>query len=309
MKTARQFIALAACVLFAVVCYAQEKLPPSPVDDVGVYYWKDGKWEDLSPEVVNWKTGGVFKSVASFWVVKGDVNGELKGKASKTELNLPTELLVHTLEGAAISEYQLIRLHDHSSSREFRTVTGGVLHVSGGSERDTLEYESKHIAQRTWTIPLDNLKPGEYGLLPPGVMESRSPSAQLGKMYTFSVPSASVDVAHMTAGARDGHSGARNQATSTSLQTESIGEAALLGVSGYATESGLKITSVRAGSPAAQSYLSPGDTILKIDGRDIHSSHDIEVAVAASTSGTVKVILMNQTRMGSFQSEREVKVR
>ncbi len=172
----------------AVVCFAQEKLPPSPVDEVGVYYQKDGRWEDLSPEVVNWKSGGVLKSIATVGVVKGDVNGKIHGKASKTQLREPIDLLVHTPEGTAITEYQLIKMHDHSSDREFRTVTGGVFHVSGGTERDNIEYESKHIAQRTWTIALASLNPGEYGLLPPGVSESRSASAQLGKMYTFSIP-------------------------------------------------------------------------------------------------------------------------
>jgi hypothetical protein len=166
---------------------AQERLGPSPVDEVGVYYRMDGKWIDLPPEVVNWKSGGVVKSVSTLGVVKGDINGKLHGGSSKTRLGQPIELLVHSTEGTAITEYQLIRLHTHSSSREFRTVTGGVFHVSGGTERDTMEFVSKHIAQRTWTIPLSNLKPGEYGLLPPGISESRSASAQLGKMYTFSI--------------------------------------------------------------------------------------------------------------------------
>ena len=91
-------------------------------------------------------------------------------------------------EGTAITEYQLIRFRTHSDSREFRTVTGGVFHASGGSDRDVVEFASKHVAQRTWTISLANLTQGEYGLLPPGMSEARSASAQLGKVYTFSIP-------------------------------------------------------------------------------------------------------------------------
>ena len=59
--------------------------------------------------------------------------------------------------------------------------------MSGGATRDDIDFQSQHIAKRTWTISLSGLKPGEYGLLPPGLSESRSASAQLGKMYTFSV--------------------------------------------------------------------------------------------------------------------------
>jgi hypothetical protein len=36
-------------------------------------------------------------------------------------------------------------------------------------------------------ISLDGLKPGEYGILPPGLAGSQSASAQLGKTYTFTV--------------------------------------------------------------------------------------------------------------------------
>ena len=184
-----KFSSIAAIgVFWALTCSAQQqKLGPSPVDEVGIYYQKGDDWVSIMPEVVNWKTGGVMKSIGSLGVVKGDVNGKIKAGSSKTKASSPLKLLVFCPEGTAITEYQLIRLHSHSNAREFRTVTGGVFHVSGGSERDTLEFESKHIAQRTWTLSLDSLTSGEYGILPPGLSESRSASAQLGKMYTFSV--------------------------------------------------------------------------------------------------------------------------
>ena len=41
--------------------------------DVGVYLKKGSEWVEMLPEVVNWKTGGVMKSVASLGVVKQDV--------------------------------------------------------------------------------------------------------------------------------------------------------------------------------------------------------------------------------------------
>ena len=167
---------------------SQDHLPPSPVDEVGVYFQQDGKWQELPPEVVNWKTGGFAKNLATMGVVKEDINGKVKGGSSKSKLRHPIVLLVYVPEGVSIQEYQLIRFRTHSDSREFRTVTGGVFHASGGAERDTVDYTSKHVAIRTWTIALDDLKPGEYGLLPPGMTEARSASAQLGKVYSFTVP-------------------------------------------------------------------------------------------------------------------------
>jgi len=129
-----------------------------------------------------------------------------------------------------------------------------------------------------------------------------------GSSFTQSNFRASVGIVYVFGGRREASSGGRNQTTNVPIQTGPASEAALLGVSGYATDTGFKITSVRAGSPAAQIYLSPGDTIFQIDGRDVQSSHDIEAAIAASASGTVKVTFRNHEALGA-KSEREVKVR
>jgi hypothetical protein len=46
------------------------------------------------------------------------------------------EFIVIAAEGVSISEYQLLKLNQHSDNREFRTVTGGVFHAKGGATRD-----------------------------------------------------------------------------------------------------------------------------------------------------------------------------
>src|SRR5690348_3594181 len=40
------------------------------VAEVGVYYKKNDQWTDLPPEVVNFKTGGVLKSIGTAGIVK-----------------------------------------------------------------------------------------------------------------------------------------------------------------------------------------------------------------------------------------------
>jgi hypothetical protein len=152
--------------------------------ELGVYYKKAGKWAEMLPDVVNWKTGGVMKSIATAGVVKGDVNGHLEGPHSRNSVASPVEVLIYAPEGVAITEYQLLRLRDNKGSREFRTVTGGVMHVSGGATRDLVPFEGKKIATRTYKVLLPNLGAGEYGFLPPGAVTSAS-SASLGKMYSF----------------------------------------------------------------------------------------------------------------------------
>jgi len=163
----------------------QSKAAAAPVNEVGVYYLKDGGWTDLPPEVVNFKTGGVLKSIGTAGIVKGDVNGRLNGEHSKTGLKTPVSLLVYVSEGVAITEYQLLRLRDSKDAREFRTVTGGVMHVSGGATRDLVPFESKKTAPRTYEIVLPALGSGEYGLLPPAGGDSTSSSGRIGKIYSF----------------------------------------------------------------------------------------------------------------------------
>lgn len=157
----------------------------APAREVGVYYKKGDVWMDLNPEVVNFKTGGVLKSIGTAGIVKGDVNGHVNGDHSKTQVASPVTLMVYTPEGVAITEYQLLHLHESKDSREFRTITGGVMHVSGGATRDLMEFESKKTAPRTYEITLDKLSPGEYGLLPPTSGDSTGSSGRIGKIYSF----------------------------------------------------------------------------------------------------------------------------
>jgi len=161
---------------------------PAGIDSIGAYYKdKTGSWTSLPPEIVNFKTGGFLKSLATDGIVKGDVNGHIVGAHSKTSLTFPVTLAVYMPEGTDIMEYQLLRLRGHDDNREFRSVTGGVFHASGGAKRDLVDYKAEKMAPRLFKIVLDSaLGKGEYGLVPPGSYSS-SNMASGGKVYTISV--------------------------------------------------------------------------------------------------------------------------
>lgn len=166
---------------------ASRQDPPTSAlpTEIGVYAKVNGKWSDVLPEVVNWKSGGAVKHVASVGIVKGDLNGHVNGAASKNRLTTPIEFLIVVPEGIAITEYQIIRLHQHGGDREFRTVTGGVFHVSGGATRDLMPFEGTKVAARTYTVNFSS-STGEYGFLPPGAFTSTN-AASSGKIYSFRV--------------------------------------------------------------------------------------------------------------------------
>jgi hypothetical protein len=167
---------------------------PSPgaadFKEVGVYYKKQGKWMELLPEVVNWKTGGTIKTIASVGVVKKDINGNLPGPHSRNSVNTPLEFVISMPEGVAITEYQLIRLRINKDYREFRTVTGGVFNQKSGAMRDMVPFEGKKMATRLYGVILpENLGAGDYGFIYLGAAGGAGgmSSLSMGKMYTFRI--------------------------------------------------------------------------------------------------------------------------
>jgi hypothetical protein len=145
---------------------------------------------EVLPEVVNWRTGGVLKNIASAGIVKKDINGLVPGLHSRNSVALPAEFIVYTAEGVAITEYQLLRLRAKNDYREFRTVTGGVLHQKSGALRDMVPFEGKKVGNRLYSVILPaNLGAGEYGFLWLGAAGAGGglTSLSMGKMYTFRV--------------------------------------------------------------------------------------------------------------------------
>jgi hypothetical protein len=173
--------------------------PPTPgaptfeghaFNEVGVYYKKAGQWTELLPEVVNWKTGGVLKNLATVGVVKKDVNGHLPGPHSRNSITSPMEFIIHAPEGVSITEYQLIRLRANSGKgyREFRTITGGVFNTKSGAMRDMVPFEGKKVSGRLYSTVLPStLGAGEYGFIFLGASGGAGSmtSLAMGKMYTF----------------------------------------------------------------------------------------------------------------------------
>jgi len=155
----------------------REMLAPT---EIGVYSNKADQWVELTPEIVYWKSAGVAKSVATLGVVKGNLNGHVIGPKSPNVRTKPLEFLIVAPDGVAITEYQLVRLHVSKENREFRSVTGGVLHVQSGAARDLVHFDGTKIAPHLFRVAFQSgLEPGEYGFLPPGSTGSS------GKIYSF----------------------------------------------------------------------------------------------------------------------------
>jgi hypothetical protein len=165
------------------------------LDEIGVYYKappaKDGThpgdWIELHTERVIFKSAGTIKNILSDGLIGKDMNGHLDGP--KSELSLPTgvEILIYAPAGTNAEEYDFLRFETHKDSREFRTLTGGVLHSESGPTRDEVQFHPYKLGPQmyTFTVPVD-IEKGEYGILPPGSANIQG-IAGTGKIFTFSI--------------------------------------------------------------------------------------------------------------------------
>lgn len=268
------------------VASPKEPEAASSTTEVGVYLFRNGRRTEVQPEIVNWQTGGVLKNVATLGIVKGDRNGKVVRSKSPTQTTSPLEFLIITLEGTSVEEYQLLRLHEKSNRREFRSVTGGILHVSGGAQRDEVAFQPEKIGNRTWKVAIPNLPNGEYGFLPPGV-ESASISAS-GKMYTFGVtaegraqPSRSVSESQQSV-----------EEPITTHRTPPA-QAVAQGTIGASSDDnptirhdGIALSLVVAGGPADQAGMRAGDVVLAIDDHYLYTGQEMNDEILRHKPGT-----------------------
>lgn len=162
-------------------------------EEIGVYLRQKGKLVAIEPEIVNWQTGGVVKHAATLGLDREHVNGTVAGPHSGLTVSSSpfgmagaVEFIIRCPDGNSASEYQLLRFWEKSDRREFRSVTGGVLHASSGAKNNVIAFQFEKLAPRTYKVALPSVGPGEFGFLAPG-MAASSDMASRGKIYTFRI--------------------------------------------------------------------------------------------------------------------------
>src|SRR5579862_6306636 len=162
-------------------------------DEIGVYLRQKDKLLTIEPEIVNWQTGGVLKHAVTLGLDREHVNGTVAGPHSGLTVSSSpfgmagsVEFIIKCPDGNSASEYQLLRFWEKSDRREFRSVTGGVLHASSGAKNNVIAFQFEKIAPRTYRVALPSVGLGEFGFLAPG-MAASSDMASRGKIYTFRI--------------------------------------------------------------------------------------------------------------------------
>jgi len=128
-------------------------------------------------------------------------------------------------------------------------------------------------------------------------------NAQRGVNFTFYTYPMISDPGPVLA--PDSYAPACTAVSSRASQTQSalpVNGTDLFGASGNASEKGLVISSVRAGSPAAQAGLQAGDVVVRADCRPIRNAQDIDSAFAGS-NGTIWVSYLIQ---GAWMTDKKI---
>jgi len=137
-------------------------LPEAP----GIYAKVKGTYVEVMSELVNWRTGGILKKMATMGMTRGHMNGTVNGRHSRLRLSQPIEILLRGPSGVPVTEVQLLKLDEHRNRREFRLYTGGVFNASGGSDKNAVPFDFKTISPRmAYELKLTALRRGEYGFL------------------------------------------------------------------------------------------------------------------------------------------------
>jgi len=257
----------------------------SPSDEAGVYAVLRGKSVAIEPEVVNWQTGGVAKSHATLFIVKGDINGKIMKPANSTQLKSPLEFLIRAVEGTSVTDYLLLQLHQKSDRREFRWVTGGVLRQSGGAQTDEIPFQPEKISARLWRVRLGSLPTGEYGFLAPAASSANTSAP--GKMYAFGVLPEDLLTTQWNV-SRGEHKADVPTGSDVTVSNAEFSDATI----GASTDEspkirhdGVTLSRVMPGGPAEQAGIRLGDVILAIDDHYLFTAEEFNAEVRRHEPG------------------------
>jgi hypothetical protein len=266
-------------------------------EEVGVYFLRKGELQQLEPEIVGWQTGGVVKHYATLGIDRGHINGKVVKPHSPVRLSCPVDFLIKTPEGTSVTEYQLLQLYEKGNRREFRALTGGVYHATGGAERTTIPFSPEKIGTRVWRIRLIDLKNGEYGFLPPGV--AASSIAASGKIYAFGITGED-------GGQEQGPRSSSHTSHSSDSTQQPTSVIAVLGITVRPwRDSGVEIVDVQQGGAAHQAGSNVGDVINAVGGKKVRTPMELGVELANRPQGSQVRLgyLYHTSAVGFIQKE------
>lgn len=156
-------------------------------DESGVFYFVDGRYIPLVPEILTPRTA-MKRARFSFGIVNGKINGWIRGQQTKNRRSLPTknaELVLRTPPEKDPAEYVCLKLDVKKEFREVE-VARGRYNISHSTHRAQVAVEPEKIEKQLYKLKFAVLEPGEYGILAPGGSLDWSAGGER-KIYTFFV--------------------------------------------------------------------------------------------------------------------------
>lgn len=155
----------------------------------GVYVKRGETYADLPIEAVNWRATPAIGQVIGSTLGRISLTGRVANAHSGLRLTGPIELLVVCPPGLSASEYRLLRAEGNDDWRDFRigaAFSGGTLLGLGTAEKYEVTFDVDKSFDLGVRFRLGILRKGEYGLVPPGLIEGGQVTP-VGRVYTFTV--------------------------------------------------------------------------------------------------------------------------
>lgn len=140
----------------------------------GAYFRQQGRMVSLPREPVEWKGGGIWKSVTSAGLRRGGDKGVVQGEESRSSLQTGAEIHIRCNTGVQAGQFWVVEMQSRKGHREFRLKKA----------RKASSFETAELGEGVYLLHLSGLKPGQYGLLPP---DPDDPDSPLDEVYTFQV--------------------------------------------------------------------------------------------------------------------------
>ncbi|HTT62065.1 MAG TPA: hypothetical protein VMG35_09505 [Bryobacteraceae bacterium] len=155
-------------------------------DELGVYYVKEGQYVVVEPEIMSLRSTSVLKMTLTYGVKPVKYNGWIVGQHSKTVVGSgTTQFVLKVPEGVAPTEYTALLLKMKGDRREVELARAR-FSFRAGTEHSAVPFRYEKLDKGIYRISFDNLRAGEYALMPPGAEISKNVSS-IGKVYSFGV--------------------------------------------------------------------------------------------------------------------------
>jgi hypothetical protein len=155
----------------------------------GIYFKRSDDYGLVPPERMTWRGKASTVQAGDPELTRVELTGRVENRTSRVVIHQNAELLIVCGPGRSASEYQILRAEVKEDWRSFQAeaaVRGKELLGLSAADRSAAAPQVDSKFDLGVRLILRSFKPGEYGLIPPGVIADGRVVAETD-IYTFTI--------------------------------------------------------------------------------------------------------------------------